>query len=98
MADSELTAKIIGMKEARKSLSSLVKEVKTKNARYLLSVRGKPQAVLFSLEDFLHNIVKTPQIMVKLQNTARKKGLHRLTMDDIDREIGTYRREKREQK
>jgi prevent-host-death family protein len=89
---------MIGMKEARKSLSQLVKEVKTKNARYLLSVRGKPQAVLFSLEDFLQNIVKTPNIMVKLQKTARKKGLHRLTMDDIDREIRTYRRERREQK
>ncbi|MFQ6091332.1 MAG: hypothetical protein ACE5OR_01410 [bacterium] len=37
MADIELTAKMIGMEEARKSLSHLVSEVKTKNARYLLS-------------------------------------------------------------
>ena len=97
MGNTELTAKMIGMKEARESLSQLVKEVNTKNARYLLSVRGKPQAVLFSLEDFLHNIVKTPQIMVKLQNASRKKNLQRLTMDDIDKEIRAYRRESRKQ-
>jgi hypothetical protein len=51
--------------------------------------------VILSVEDYLENVRSAPDWLREAWAGARKRGLDKLTMDEIDAEIGAYRREKR---
>ena len=90
--------KLITALEARTQLGRLLSRVASQKERYLINRRGRPTAVILSVEDYLRNIVKTPEILVEIQREAVLKKKDKLTLEDIDREIGAYRRVKRGRK
>ena len=47
-----------------------------------------------SLEDYLKNIVKQPEILATIQLSAQKAGLDKMTDEEIEAEIASYRRSK----
>jgi len=57
----------------------------------LISKKGEATAVILSVEDYLKNIVKQPDVLTKLQKQARKAGTDKLTLEDIDAEIKAFR-------
>ncbi len=88
--------RIIGLDEARKNLSKIVQEATIGKTRYLLGTRGKPKAVLLGVEDYLRNVLKRDRLSViaEIQLEAKAKGLDKLTMREIDKEVRTVRRER----
>ncbi len=88
--------RVIGLDEARKNLSKIVQEANAGKTRYLLSARGKPKAVMIGVEDYLRNVLKRDRLTViaEIQLEAKARGLDKLTMREIDKEIGTARRER----
>ncbi|MGE5444170.1 MAG: type II toxin-antitoxin system prevent-host-death family antitoxin [Ignavibacteriales bacterium] len=91
-----MTLTMMGLDRARKELSRLVREAQKTNTRFLLSERGKPQAVVLGIDDYLKNILKRDRLSVvaEIQIEAREKGLDKVTMKEIDREIKAHRKEK----
>jgi hypothetical protein len=58
----------------------------------LISKRGEATAVILSVEDYLRNIVKQPDVLTKLQKQAKKAGTDKLSLEDIDAEIKAFRK------
>ncbi len=94
--EESITLTMVGLDRARKELSRLVREAKKTNARFLLSERGKPQAVVLGIDDYLKNVLKKERLSVitEIQLEAKERDLDKMTMGEIDREIRAYRKEK----
>ncbi len=56
--------------------------------------RGEPQAVIMSFEDYLKNFTKPNPDLEKVREAAKAKGLDRMTLREINREIRKYRQER----
>ena len=57
--------------------------------------RGEPVVVILSVQDYLASVQNAPDWLREAWTGAKKRGLEKLTMDEIDAEIDAYRREKR---
>lgn len=88
---------IVGSKELRRDLTGMLGSIRATDARFLVTVKGKPRAVLMGVEDYVQGVLgeKPDALLVALQEDARRAGADRLTMRDIDREIAAVRRAKR---
>jgi len=91
-----MTLTMIGLNQARKDLSRLVKRAKNSNTRFLVSERGKPQAVVIGVDDFLKNVLKKERasVVAEIQLEAKEKGLETISAKEVDREIKAYRKSK----
>jgi prevent-host-death family protein len=76
---------------ARTQLGQILERVKKNQDRFLISKKGEATAVILSVEDYLRNIVKQPDVLTKLQKQAKKAGTDKLTLEDIDAEIKAFR-------
>ncbi len=76
---------------ARTQLGQILERVKKKKERFLISRKGEATAVILSLEDYLRNIVKQPEVLTRLQKQAKKAGTNKLTLEEIDAEIKAFR-------
>jgi len=88
--------RVIGLDEARKNLSKIVQEADVGKTRHLLSMRGKPRAVVIGIEDYLRNVLKRDRLSViaEIQIEAKARGLDKLTLREIDKEIRAARKER----
>lgn len=91
-----MTLTMIGLDQARKELSRMIKQAKKTNTRFLVSERGKPQAVVIGIDDFLKNVLKNERasVIAEIQLEAKEKGLDKMGTREIDREIKAYRKSK----
>ena len=87
---------MIGLNQARKDLSRLVKRAKDSNTRFLVSERGKPQAVVIGVDDFLKNVLKKERasVIAEIQLEVKEKGLETISAKEIEQEIKAYRKSK----
>jgi len=76
---------------ARTQLGQILERVKKNQERFVITRKGEPTAVILSVEDYLRNIVKQPKVLTKLQQQAKKAGTAKLTIEEIDAEIKTFR-------
>jgi prevent-host-death family protein len=76
---------------ARTQLGQILERVKKHQDRFLISRKGEATAVILSVEDYLRNIVKQPDVLTKLQKQAKKARTNRLSLEDIDAEIKAFR-------
>jgi prevent-host-death family protein len=77
---------------ARTQLGQILERVKKNQDRFLISKNGEATAVILSVEDYLRNIVKQPEVLTRLQEQAKKAGTDKLTLEEIDAEIKAFRR------
>ena len=77
---------------ARTQLGQILERVKKNQERFLISKKGEATAVILSVEDYLKNIVKQPDVLTKLQKQAKKAGTDKLSLEDIDAEIKAFRK------
>lgn len=83
---------LIDALSARTRFGELMEKVTKENLRYLVSRRGKPKVVILSVEDYLKNIIKQPEILTKIQLSAQRAGLDKMTDQEIQAEIEAFRR------
>jgi prevent-host-death family protein len=76
---------------ARTQLGQILERVKKNKERFLISRKGEATAVIMSVEDYLRNIVKQPEVLTRLQKQAKRAGTNKLTLEEIDAEIKAFR-------
>jgi hypothetical protein len=67
------------------------------NERFLVERNGEPAVLIMSVADFVKTLAPAPDWLKDLQEHAKRRGLDKLTMDDIDAEIAAARRERQRQ-
>jgi len=92
MEGSLKVTKNISALMARTQLGQILERVKKNQDRFLISKKGEATAVILSVEDYLKNIVKQPDVLTKLQKQAKKAGTDKLSLEDIDAEIKAFRK------
>ncbi len=78
---------LIDALSARTRFGELMQKAEKDNLRFLVSRRGKPKVVILSVEDYLQNIIKQPEIIARIQLSAKEAGLDKMTDKEINAEI-----------
>ncbi len=88
---SESPVRIIGSRELHQNLPGILRELENKKVRYVLTVHGKPRAVLIGAEPYLSMILegkRSSEALVGLQLTALLGGdLGTVAIDDLERAL-----------
>jgi prevent-host-death family protein len=86
-ADSPV--RIIGSRELHQNLPGILRELENESVRYVLTVHGRPRAVLIGAEPYLSMIAngrKASEALVSLQLTALLGGkLDEVSLDDLEK-------------
>lgn len=90
--------KLIDALSVRTRLGEVMEEAEKENTRFLVSRRGKPAVVILGVKDYLRNIVKKNELLAEVQLGAQKASLDKMTAREIDAEIVSYRRSKKNKK
>ena len=85
---------VVSALTARTQFGQIIRRVNEKNERFVVDRRGVPQAVIMSIKDYLDTIAPAPAWLKRSWQTAKRAGVAKLTMRDIDSEIRRHRREK----
>lgn len=80
---------------ARTQFGQVIDRAVQRNERFIVDRRGEPAVVILSVQDYLANVQSAPVWLREMWSDSKSRGLDKLTMDEIDEEIDTYRREKR---
>ena len=85
---------VVSALTARTQFGQIIRRVKEKNERFVVDRRGEPQAVIMSIKDYLDTIAPAPAWLKRSWTAAKRSGVAKMSMRDIDTEIRRYRREK----
>jgi len=66
--------------------------------RFLVERNGEPAVLIMSVADYIKTIAPEEKALKGIRDNAKRVGLDKLTMEEIDAEIAAHRREKREKK
>lgn len=72
-----------------------MKRATEKNERFVVGRRGEPTVVIMSLKDYIDTSAPAPEWLKDIQAEAKRKGLDKLNMRDINRVIAEVRSETR---
>lgn len=86
---------VVSAVTARTQLGQILKRINQKNERFVVDRRGKPQAVIMSINDYIDTFAPTPEWLRAIGQEAKEKGLNKVTMRQIDAEIASARRERK---
>jgi prevent-host-death family protein len=93
MADKTVDSpvRIIGSRELHQSLPSILRELENDGVRYVLTVHGRPRAVLIGAAPYLNLITngqRSSEALVGLQLTALLgRTFDTATLDDLERAL-----------
>src|SRR5690348_16117572 len=87
---------VISALTARTQLGQVLQRTAQKNERFVVERRGQPSVIIMSIKDYIDTIAPTPDWLRAIGAEAKKKGLNKLAMRQIDAEITTARRERRQ--
>lgn len=90
-----MTRKITAV-TARTQFGQIMDRAVAHHDRFLVERNGEPAVLILSVTDFVRTLAPAPDWLEDVQNEAKRKGLDKLTMADIDAEIAAARRERRE--
>ena len=90
-----MATKYISIRELRPRLPSVVRDASTSYTRYIVTRRGKPEAVILGIEDyesFLETleIERDPSLVRRIRKAEAefRKGKRGRPLQEIDRELG----------
>lgn len=92
-----MTRKISAL-TARTQLGQIMTRAVDNNERFLVERNGEPAVIILSVGDFVKTLAPPPDWLERSWAGARRRGIDKMSMDDIDTEIAAYRREKRARK
>src|SRR5467141_469127 len=65
------------------------------NERFVVDRRGEPAVVIMSVQDFIRTVAPPPDWLTKAWSGARRRGLDKITLEEIDAEIEAERRDRK---
>jgi prevent-host-death family protein len=77
---------------ARTQFGQILERASKNNERFLVTKKGEAKAIILGVEDYLRTIVETPKSLSALQEQAKKSGMDKLTLEEIEKEIDAVRR------
>jgi prevent-host-death family protein len=83
---------------AMMEFDEIVNRAMEHNDRFLVERNGEPAVLILSVSDYIRTIAPTPEWLEESYEEARRTGLDKITMEEIDAEIAEHRREKRERR
>jgi prevent-host-death family protein len=92
-----MTRKISAL-TARTQLGQIMNRAVEHNDRFLVERNGEPAVLILSVTDFVKTLSPPPDWLEKSWDSAKRLGLDKLTMKDVDAEIAASRRERRTRK
>ena len=92
---SRSVAQVVSALTARTQFGQILKRAGQNQERFVVGKRGEPQVVIMGIEEYLRNFAKPLPVVEEIRREAKAKGLDRLTMREINREIKRYRRERK---
>ena len=66
------------------------------NDRFLVERNGEPAVLILSVADYVKTFAPPPEWLKKSWDSSKRKGLDKLTMNEIDAEIAASRRQRRD--
>ena len=82
---------------ARTQFGQILERVSSNRERFVVTRKGEAKAIILGVEDFLQAVVKIPPELAAIQADAKKRGVEKLTLEEIEKEIQAVRRTKRQQ-
>jgi hypothetical protein len=92
-----MTRKISAL-TARTQLGQIMTRAVKHNDRFLVERNGEPVVLILGVADYVKTFAPAPDWLKDLQDNAKRKGLDRLTMEEIEAEIAASRRERHARK
>ncbi|PYX76495.1 MAG: prevent-host-death family protein [Acidobacteria bacterium] len=80
---------------ARTQFGQIMDRAVENNERFVVERRGEPAVVIMSVQDFIRITSPPPDWLEKAWSGAKRRGIDKLTSQEIDTEIAAHRREKR---
>jgi prevent-host-death family protein len=98
MAKGASTVKTIPALVARNEFGTILKRVKGNKERFVVSRKGEAAAVILGYEDFVRSVlkIKEPVTLRTIRKQARRSGVSKLSLEEINAEIRAAREERRE--
>ena len=82
---------------ARTQFGQILERVSGNRERFVVTKKGEAKAIILGVEDFLQAVVKIPPELAAIQAEAKQRGIEKLTLEDIEKEIQAVRQTKRRQ-
>lgn len=80
---------------ARTQFGQIMNRAVENNERFVVDRRGEPAVVIMSVEDFIKTVAPPPKWLEKAWAGAKRRGIDKLSSQEIDDEIKAYRRGKK---
>ncbi len=90
--------RIVTALTARTQFGQILRRVHKNKEKFVVQRRGESQAVILNVEEYVRLFAKPHPSVEAIRREAKAKGLDRLTMREINREIKLARRELRKKK
>jgi len=88
--------RVVSASMARRHFGQIMKRAKEKSERFFVLRRGETLAVIMGVRDYIHAPAPDADALRVIQAEAKRKGLDKLTMRQINAEIAAARREQRQ--
>jgi prevent-host-death family protein len=88
----------LSLEAASREFDEIVNRAVEHNERFLVERNGKPAVLILSVADYVRTIAPPPDWLKEAHEEAKRTGLDKITMEEIDVEIAAHRREKRDRK
>ena len=82
---------------ARTQFGQILERVSGNRERFVVTKKGEAKAIILGVEDFLQAVVKIPPELAAIQAEAKKRGVEKMTLEEIEKEIHAVRQTKRQQ-
>lgn len=89
---------VVSALTARTQLGQIIKRATQKNERFVIDRRGEPAVIIMSIKDYVDTIAPTPNWLKEAHVHAKRNGLDKLTMRDINTIIAGVRQERKSTK
>ncbi len=68
-----------------------MKRISQNNERFVIDRRGQPIGIIMSIKDYISTVAPTPKELSVMQQRAKKTGMNKLSMRQIDNLIAEVR-------
>jgi prevent-host-death family protein len=83
---------------ARTQFGQILRRVRHSKERFIVGRRGQPQAVIMGVEEYMKSTGGKVPLLEAIWKDSKAKGLERMSLREINREIKRYRNERRQAK
>jgi prevent-host-death family protein len=83
---------VISALTARTQFGQILRRATGNNERFVVDRRGKPSVVIMSVKDYVDAMAPAPQWLKDIQSSAKRRGVDKLGMRQIDGVIAKVRR------